>query len=123
MMDMPMNDGDISMTMTQGLEQTNLVYKKFLDANTTHSNHVIQYHMQQIMERQMVINKYGSAMADGMDLTPLESNSYKSNLAVISPIIHMIEVDNFWHQNTFEVVLADIQRNHDKEIHEQENKT
>ena len=46
-----------------------------------------------------------------MDLTPLESNLYKSDLVIISFIIHMIGVDNFWHQKTFEVVLAKLQRN------------
>ena len=61
-------------------------------------------------------------MVDGMDLTPLESNSYKSDPVVISHIIHMIEVDNFWHHKTFETVLANIQRSQDKEIHEQEYK-
>ena len=58
--------------------------------------------MQQIVERQKVVNKYRSMMVDGMDLTPLESNSYKSGPVVISHIIHMIEVDNFWHHKTFE---------------------
>ena len=43
-----------------------------------------------------------------MDLTPLESNLHKSDLVVISHIIHMIEVDNFWCQKTFEAVLADL---------------
>ena len=43
--------------------------------------------------------------------------------AVISHIIHMIEVDNFWHQKTFEVILANLQRNCDKEIHGQENES
>ena len=33
----------------------------------------------------------------------------------------MIEVDNFWHQKAFEAVTANLQRNHDKEIHLQEN--
>ena len=33
----------------------------------------------------------------------------------------MIEVDNFWHQKTFDTVFADLQRSHDREIHEQEN--
>ena len=51
-----------------------------------------------------------------MDLTPLESNLYKSDRAVISHIIHMIEVDNFWLQKTFEVVLADLWRNHNKSM-------
>ena len=35
----------------------------------------------------------------------------------------MIEVDNFWHQKTFEAVLADLHRSHNKEIHKKENKT
>ena len=90
-----MNNGDISMTMMSGPEQASGDYKKFLFARETHSNHAIQYHMQQIMERQKVVD---DMMVDGMDLTPLELNSYKSDLVVISHIIHMIEVDNFWHQ-------------------------
>ena len=49
-MEMPMNDGNISTTMMSGLEQANRDYKKFLYARVTHSNHAIQYHIQQIME-------------------------------------------------------------------------
>ena len=45
-MEMLMNDSDISMTTTNGPEQMSEDYKKFLYARTTHSNHVIQYHMQ-----------------------------------------------------------------------------
>ena len=66
--------------------------------------------MQQIMERQKVVDEYRSMMVDRLDLTPLESNSYKSDLVVISCIIHMIEVDNFCHQKTFEVALAKLWR-------------
>ena len=73
------------------------------------------------MERQRVVNEYRSMMVDRMDLTTLELNSYKSDLVVISHIIHMIEVDNCWHHRTFEVVFTDLQRSCDKEIHEQEN--
>ena len=121
--EMLMNNGDISMTKMNGLEQAKEDHKKFLYARAIHSNHTIQYHMQQIMEQQRVVNEYRSVMAEGMDLIPLESNLYKSDPAVISHIIHMIEVDNFWHQKTIETVLADLWRSHDKEIHKQENKT
>ena len=110
------NDSDISMTMMSGLEQANRDYNKSLYA----SEHTIQYHMQQILERQKVVDKYRSMMMEGMDLIPLESNSYKSDLVVISHIIHMIEVDNFGHHKTFEVVLADLRRSWDKEIHRHE---
>ena len=121
MMEMLMNYGNILMTMTSGPEQANRDYKKFLYARATHSNHAIQYHMQQIMERQKVADEYRSEMVDRMDLTPLESKSYKSDMVVISHIIHMIEVDKFWHHKTFEAVSANLQRNQDEEIHEQEN--
>ena len=118
-----MNDGDILMTRMNGGKQARENYKKFLYARAIHSSHVIQYHKQQIMEQQKVVDEYRSMIEDRMDLTPLELNLYKSDLVVISLIIHMIEVDNFWHQKTFEVVLANLQRNCDKEIHEQENET
>ena len=45
MMEMPMNDSNISTTMTNGLEQVNRDYKKCLYARATHSNHAIQYYM------------------------------------------------------------------------------
>ena len=50
-------------------------YKKFLYARATHSNHAIQYHMQQIIERQKVVDKYRSMMMEGMGLIPLELKS------------------------------------------------
>ena len=56
-MEMLMSDSDISMTMTNGPEQMGEDYKKFLYARAIHSNHSIQYHMQQIIERQMVVNE------------------------------------------------------------------
>ena len=51
-MEMLMSDSNISMTMMNGPEQMSQDYKKFLYARATHSNHSIQYHMQQIIERQ-----------------------------------------------------------------------
>ena len=121
MMSMLMNDGDISLTMTNGLEQASEDYKRFLYARATHSNHAIQYHMQQIMERQKVVDEYRSMMMEGMSLIPLESNLYKSDLVVISHTIQMIEVDNFWLLKTFGAVLTDLQRRRDEEIHEQKD--
>ena len=70
-----------------------------------------------------MVDEYRSMMVEGINLTPLESNLYKNDLAVISHTIDMIEIDNFWHQKTFEAVLANLQRNHDKETHRQENET
>ena len=58
MMEMLTINGDISTTMMNGSEQVNEDYKKFLHARATHSKHVIQYHMQQIMKRQKVVDEY-----------------------------------------------------------------
>ena len=117
---MPMHNGDITTTRTIEIKQ---VYKNLLYARATHSNHEIQYLMQQIMEQQKVVDEYSSIMKDERDSTPLELNLRKSDLAVISHIIHIIEVDNFWYQKTFEAVLADLWRNWDKEVYKQENRT
>ena len=95
-MEMLMNDGDILMTIMIELKLANEDYKKLLYTRATHSCHTIQYHMQQIMEHQKVVNEYRNMMQEGRDLTPLESNLYKSDPAVISHLIYMIEVDNFW---------------------------
>ena len=121
LMEMMMNDGNVSMTLMSALEQAKSDYKKFLYARATHSNHAIQYHMQQIMEIQKVVNEYRSMMVERMDLIPLELNSYKSDLVVISHIIQMIEGYIFWHHKIFEVVLGNLQRSQDEEIHEQKH--
>ena len=75
------------------------------------------------MEHQQVVDRYRSMMEEKRELTPLESNLYKSDSVVISHSIHMIEVETFGHQKTFEAVLADLWRNPNKEIYNQENRT
>ena len=92
MMEMLMSDGDILTTMTNGPEEVSEDYKKFLYTRATHSNHVIQYHMQQIIERQKVVDEYRSMTMEGMGLISLESNLHKNDPVVISQIIQMIEV-------------------------------
>ena len=49
-MEMQTNDGNISMSMTNEQEQVSEEDKKFLYARAVHSNHSIQYHMQQIIK-------------------------------------------------------------------------
>ena len=73
-MEMLMNDRDISTGKMNEPEQVSEEDKKFLYARAVHSNHSIQYHMQQIIEQQKVVNKYRSMMMEGMSLTSLESN-------------------------------------------------
>ena len=96
-------------------------YKNFLYARATHSNHAIQYHMQQIIERQKVVDEYRSMTMEGIGLTPLESNLHRNDPVVISQIIQMIEVDNFGHLKSFEVVLTNLWRRWDEVIHKQKD--
>ena len=103
-----MNDGDISVNTTNGVESMSDDEKMFLYARAVHSNHSIQYHMHQIMERQRMVDKYRNMTMEGLDLIPLESNLHKYNPVIISQIINMIELDNFWHRKTFESVMSDL---------------
>ena len=60
-----MNDCNISMTAIIEHEQAKENHKKLLYARAMHSNHMIQYHIQQILEHQNVVDEYRS-----MDLIP-----------------------------------------------------
>ena len=103
-----MNNSDISMNTTNEGELMNEDEKKFPYARAVHSNHSIQYHMHQIMERQRVVDEYRNMMMEGMNLIPLESNLHKYDPVIISQIINMIEADNFWHHKMFESVMSDL---------------
>ena len=69
-----MNGSDISANTTNEEVSMSDDEKMFLYARAVHSNHSIQYHMHQIMERQRVIDKYRNMTMEGMVLIPLESN-------------------------------------------------
>ena len=120
-MEMLMNDGDISTSMMNEEESMSEDEKKFLYARALHSNHLIQYHMQQTIERQRVVDKYKNMTMEGMDLIPLESNLHKYDLVIISQIINMIETDGFWHCKTFESVMSNLQNLWTEGIRELEN--
>ena len=83
-MEMLMNDGDISANMMNEEESMSEDEKVFLYARAMHSNHSIQYHMHQILERQRVVDEYRNMMMEGMDLIPLESNLHKFHPVIIS---------------------------------------
>ena len=107
-MEMLMNGGDNSANMTSEEESMSDDERMFLYARAVHSNHSIQYHMHQIIERQRVINEYRNMTMEGMDLIPLESNLHQYHPVIISQIINMIESDNFWHRKTFESVMSNL---------------
>ena len=53
-------------------------------------------------------------MMEAMSLIPLESTLYKNDPVVISQTIQMIEVGNFLHLKTFELVLTEFWRRWDE---------
>ena len=116
-----MNDGDISSNTTNEVESMSEDEKMLLYARAVHSNHSIQYHVHQIMERQRVVDEYRDMTMEGMDLIPLESNLHKFHQVIISQIINMIESDNFWHRKTFESVMSDLWNMWTEGIQELEN--
>ena len=115
------NDGDILMNTMKEEESMSDDKKRFLYARVVNSNHSIQYHMHQIMERQRVVDEYRNMTMEGMNLIPLESNLHKYDPVIISQIINMIETDNFWHRKTFESVMSDLLNMWTEGIRELEN--
>ena len=103
-----MNGGNISANRTNEEVSMSDDEKMFLYTRAVHSNHSIQYHMHQIMERQRVVDEYRNMTMEGMDLIPLESNLHKFHPVIILLIINMIELDIFWHHKTFESVMSDL---------------
>ena len=120
-MEMLMNGGGISTNTTNEEESMNDDEKMFLYARAVHSNHSIQYHMHQIIERQKVIDEYTNMMMEGVDLISLESNLHRYHPVIISQIINMIEADNFCHHQTFESVKRDLRNMWSEGIQELEN--
>ena len=120
-MEMLMNGGDISANTTNEEESMSDDEKMFLYARAVHSNHSIQYHMHQIIERQKVIDEYRNMMMEGVDLISLESNLHRYHPVIISQIINMIEADNFCYHQTFESVKRDLRNMWSEGIQELEN--
>ena len=74
-MEMLMNNCNISMSMMNKSEQVSEGDKKFLYVRAVHSNNSIQYHMQQIIERQKVVNEYRSMAMEGMGFNHLPNHA------------------------------------------------
>ena len=120
-MEMLMNGFDNSANMMSEEESMSDNERIFLYARAVHSNHSIQYHMHQIMERQKVIVKYRNMTMKGLDLIPLESNLHQYHPVIISQIINMIESDNFCHHKTLESVKSNLRNMWSEGFQELEN--
>ena len=103
-----MMDGDISTTEADEKEQIEESHKKFLYASAIHSNHMIQHHMQQILEHPRVVDKYRSLADEGRDIIPLESSLYKTDPVINQHIMQMIDTDITWYKKTIGAILTDL---------------
>ena len=93
-----MMDGDISTTEADEKEQVEESHKKFLYARVIHSDHMIQHHMQQILEHQTVLDKYRSLADKERNITLLESSLYKTDPVINQHIMQMINTDILWYE-------------------------
>ena len=66
------NNSDISTNTMNEEESMSDDENMFLYARVVHSNHSIQYHMHQIMERQRVVDEYRNMTMEGMNLIPAQ---------------------------------------------------
>ena len=107
-MAMLMMDSDISTMEADEQEQIEENNKKFLYARSVHANHMIQHHVQEIIERQRVVDEYRS-MADGKrELIPRESDQFKKDLVLNQHIMQMIDTDILWYEKTFREILVEL---------------
>ena len=91
-----MTDSDISMMNTAELTQIEDHNKKFLYARAVHANHMIQYHVHEILDRQRVVDEYQFMADRGREMIPLESDKYKSDPVVNQHIMQMINTVIHW---------------------------
>ena len=66
---------------------------------------MIQHHMQQILERQGVVNEYRSMGNEEREMIPLESNLYKTDPVINPHIMQVIDTDISWYGKTFRAIL------------------
>ena len=103
-MGMPTNDGDISTINTAELTQ-NRGSQQAVPICTSGTNHMIQYHINEISERQRVVDEYRFMADKGRDLIPLESDKHRHDLVIIQHTMQMIDTDIHWHKQTFWEIL------------------
>ena len=109
-MGMPTNNGNISTINTAELTQIEDHNKQFLYARAVHANHMIQHHMNEIMERQRVVDEYRLMAAEGRELIPLESDLHRSDPVIIQHMMQMINTDIHWYEQTFRDIIMELRK-------------
>ena len=66
--------------------------------------------MNEISERQRVVDEYRSMADEGRKMIPLESDKYKSDPVVIQHMMQMIDTNIHWHEQTFREIIMELQK-------------
>ena len=109
-MRMPTNDGDISMINTEKMSQIDDRNKQFLYARAVHANCMIQYHMNDILERQRMVDEYRLMADEGRQLIPLESDMHRRDKVIMQHMMQMIDTDIHWHEQTFRDIIMELRK-------------
>ena len=71
---------------------------------------MIQYHMNEILERQRVVDEYRFMADEDRELIPLESNLHRSDPVIIQHTMQMIDTDIHWHEQTFRDIIMELRK-------------
>ena len=66
--------------------------------------------MNEISERQRVVDEYRFMADEGREMIPLESYKYKSDPVVIQHTMQMIDTDIYWHEQTFREIIMELRK-------------
>ena len=109
-MGIPTNDVDISTINIAELTQIEDRNKQFLYARAVHANHMIQCHMNEILESERVVDEYRLMADEGRELSPLESDMHRRDLVIIQHTMQMIDTNIHWHKQTFRDIIMELQK-------------
>ena len=109
-MGMPTNDGDITTINTAELTKIEDHNKQFLYARVVHANHMIQYHMNEILECQRVVDEYRLMADEGRELILLESDMHRRDMVIIQHAMQMIDTNIHWYKQTFRDIIMELRK-------------
>ena len=72
--------------------------------------------MNEILERQCVVDEYRLMADEGRELIPLESDMHRCDPLIIPHTMQMIDTNIHWHEQTFRDIIMELQKLRTREI-------
>ena len=66
--------------------------------------------MNEILERQCVVDEYRLMADEGRVLIPLESDMHRRDPVIIQHTMQMIDTDIHWHEQTFRDIIMELRK-------------